>query len=303
MSEYKVDDINFTLRMLQRRTSGMWQYLKCKYMPQDTKTMDPAIRFCHRSIESSLQKFSENCSSFKMPDQLVRSASASERLMKTPQEKLPKSSHLRILENVCKQESRKHDYLQNCFGLGRDESKQFLNTRRFNNSKMTDTHKRETDIIYHNEGESEILNPFDVMTSFKRGPPSYWVGCSYGMQQANNRLDMTIRQTGELSNSKLCKLSAQLVLKVTVISKTLKTKIKRSVILKPAGYSMEYRSSRVAFLLPSEQPLSDLRIRFSLCLFTWCTYKTVQQWEVDCDKNIRNRTKTEWTRIASQKSK
>lgn len=291
-------DIHSRLRKWRRCANGMFRFLKNKYIRTDDRTVAEAVRFRLDSVEESLKMVSNNV---KLPVKTIseRVASPTSKCRRQSSVKLQKSPHLCILENVCRMESRKHEYLQECVTLGIEKAKKKESLKRKKTGNSTTSSVSDIDEVFSEEAfqKKEILTPFDAVANFKRRPPSYWIGCSYNCSSESNHIDMTIRQTGELTDPECSKLSSQLVLNVSLVGKSLRKKQTQTVVLKHAEQAMQYRSSHVSFSLPDDVVISELRVRFHLYLPTRYSKKKVNQWEIPLDTRPHFTPKSEWHRV------
>ena len=283
------------LRKWQRCTHGMIKFWKNKYILPHVQSEDlkDDVQFRHGSIDSSIQRFSSPRRSINQKvNEMISSPSPK---LRRAANKFQTTPHLQTLGSICKMESRKHEYMQECVLLGRELAKWKSASKRRN--KGSPPSSPNMDDVFQFEMEEETLTPFEAVADFKRLSPAYWIGCSYGFQENSGQLDMTIRQTGELTNRKYTDMSSQLVLKVSCIIKPLRKRREQTVILKPSGHDMHYKSSKLSFNIPEVNSVSECRLRFSLFLATWYSKKKIHQWEIPVD-TCTNKISTEWNRVS-----
>lgn len=289
-----IQETDFSQRLLRwkRCTNGMWQYLKMKYVKTDESSanLNPAVQFRLSSIDNSLQQMAQTREKLKQR-KLVRTVSAAPRMTKSTNTN-KKTQHLHVLEKVCKLESRKHDYLHECVAVGVKQAAQRQNNAFKWLEKRTSQSSMNKGCNY-SFSDAEVLTPFEAVADFKRKSPAYWIGCCYGVHHETNQLELTIRQTGELNNSKYTNPSCQLQLKISL---SLKKNMLEIVVLKPMGDEMKYKSSKVVFNLPESEKASDYRIQFCLNKKERLS-KKIYEWEMNLDKCSNKVFRTEWTKI------
>ena len=137
--------------------------------------------------------------------------------------------------------------------------------------------------------DSEVLEPFQVVSEFKRKPPSYWLGCLYRFVPGTNKLEITLRQTGVLpdilAKNKFSKLSVCVQLPDTNSQHFVLVKSKSDVSFRPHLMFFNVKDKESV-----QQQELVVRLYHHTKLFL---KKCIAEWKISLER-CTEETRTEW---------
>lgn len=161
-------------------------------------------------------------------------------------------SHLTVLKEICKEESRKNDYLRECISV----AKTCMHSKSQKKPSVSDD---EISSLFDEAEKTSrpILTPFDALAGFSRGAPSYWISSSFAYDTSAQQVDMTIRQTGVLPS-----YINRLTLRVSFVHKS-RTQ-DRQVVLRQSMSDTSFKSSTISFSVHGEEGISEASVVFKI---------------------------------------
>lgn len=161
----------------------------------------------------------------------------------------------------------------------------------------TDANAEETSFTTHQRScsDSEVLEPFQLLTSFKREPPSYWLGCVFRFVPGTEKLEITLRQTGVLpgmlSKYRFSKLSTCL---------SLPDASSKTIVLVKSKSDLSFRPHVLYFGVKNKQAVREKGLVVRLYHHTKVFLKTcIAEWRIPLDR-CTEESKTEWRKYVTQ---
>lgn len=142
--------------------------------------------------------------------------------------------------------------------------------------------------------DSEVLEPFQVLSTFKRKPPSYWVGCLFRFVPGQSKLEITLRQTGVLPDILTkCKFS-----KLSVCVQ-LPDVSSRNFVLVKSRKDVSFRSHLMFFDAKDKDAVRQKALELKLYHHSKVFLKKcIAEWKIPLDR-CTEVTKTEWHRYSA----
>ena len=133
---------------------------------------------------------------------------------------------------------------------------------------------------------------FPTSAGFKRGPPSYWIGCSYRYFPVSNKLDITIRHTGVPSTIANYKSFSKLTLEIKLSPNQSK---KHTITLMNSQKDYTFKSHHLQFEGVTVVALKSSGLEMKLCAHKNVFIKKVRErWIVPMDNCDIIHPRTDW---------